>query len=95
MLWLIDVIGGFVLLVLLFSTDPWVNATDAARKIRLRTGSLVIGILLGIVFLRLFPKDLPFSFDPSWRLWLAFGGIPLLVTVVILFLERLRKKFVT
>ena len=48
MLWLIDVVGGAILLFV-FGMKAWQSTSEAARWIRLATGSVSIGILLLIL----------------------------------------------
>ena len=94
MLWLIEVVGRIVLVVVLLTPAAWTATTDNARRTRLGAGSFTIGVSLGILALIYLPGSLSFFFDPSWKLWIALVGIPLLLMVITFVLESVRRRFV-
>lgn len=87
---LIEGLGG-VILMLVLGIQAWAQ-TELGRKYRLFTGSLAVGVILGVLCYTVFPRLLSFLDDPSAKAWMAFAGLPILLLAFTFFLESVRTK---
>jgi hypothetical protein len=101
MLALIELLGGLLLVIVLFKKTALrdadtVEGSIAAVRTRIRqiTGCLVIGLPLGFYLKGGLPDVLSVFPDPSSKTWVYFVGIPLVLIVLTLILARLRKEFI-
>jgi hypothetical protein len=85
---LIEVLGG-VILTLVLGIQAWAGA---GRKYRLCVGALAAGVTIGVFVYRCHPNLLSFLNDPSKKIAVAFGGVPILLLALTFFLESLRSK---
>jgi len=88
MLWLIDLVGGAIL-AFIFGAKPWESTTNKARWIRLGTGALAIGIVLGILSHWVYPDLLPLSLASKLVVDFAIVLALLVLTVVLELLGKL------
>jgi hypothetical protein len=93
MLLVMDRIGGGILLVLLFTLSAWTDTSEKARSARLATGAITVGVVLGVLFFKVWPGIIWFSNVTSTRAWFALAGVPLILVAVTFSLESLRKRF--
>jgi hypothetical protein len=90
MLWLIDIVGGLILLII-FGTKAWESATTEARVARLTVGSFGIGVFLVILSHNYYPNMLSWAGSSRELVeWLIAPGL----VVLVLLLELLRRKVV-
>jgi tellurite resistance protein TehA-like permease len=86
MLWLIDVVGGAILLIL-FGSKAWESSTNSSRWIRLMVGSFAIGVVSAILAAKYYSDLLG-----TWKNLLLVFIIPLFMALAV-GLEVLRRRW--
>lgn len=82
---------GAVLLTVLLGSAAW-SKTEKAETYRLATAALVIGLLLGWLFYYVWPCVLSFITDPSAKAWTAFAGLPVIMLIIVFFLNGSKRR---
>ena len=92
---IVEFIGGCILFVLI-GGRAW-KADQTARGYRLNIGGTLGGFLIGFLVYWITPNEI-FEFGSSsyrhsneWKMVICFFGIPIVMLLVTLFLEQIRK----